>query len=467
MPWGLDQDIHYDFNRTYASALDDCIETRRKLLAQFDANEELNLAAQFADEELSADIVAARQKLSNTLDDRIERAKQKDAVTIQQIKLAYAKHLDDADAWLEGQLISIYDRAFSRYFDAWTAAEYRNLEKWYDLLGDYRDSQRYKIICSEQAEKLEKKERAKKRRRPIIIAICLVGVAVAAILAPILVNYVNHVIIPSKHYKHAEALLAEGDKAKAAIEFGKSGDYEDAKQRSFDIWGQTAIRNTIASRGNHTIGLRDDGTVVGAGDNEYGQCNVSDWTNIVAVVAGIQHTIGLRIDGTVVAIGANEYGQCNVSDWTDIVAVASYGRNTLGLKSDGTVMAVGNNTYGQCDVSEWADIVAVVAGGSFTVGLQSDGTVLATGSIIDYNGIFNDQYDVSDWSDIVTVAAGYDHIVGLQRDGTVVATGFNEYGQCDVADWVDIVAVAAGGDYTVGLRSDGTVITTGGNTDIY
>ncbi|NLO86339.1 MAG: chromosome condensation regulator, partial [Clostridiales bacterium] len=29
-------------------------------------------------------------------------------------------------------------------------------------------------------------------------------------------------------------------------------------------------------------------------------------------------TVGLRADGTVVAVGENDEGQCNVSDWTDI-----------------------------------------------------------------------------------------------------------------------------------------------------
>ena len=56
------------------------------------------------------------------------------------------------------------------------------------------------------------------------------------------------------------------------------------------------------------------------------------------------------------AVGWNEYGQCNVSDWCDIVAVAAGCAHTVGLKSDGTVVAVGDNEYGQCDVSGWCGI---------------------------------------------------------------------------------------------------------------
>ena len=37
---------------------------------------------------------------------------------------------------------------------------------------------------------------------------------------------------------------------------------------------------------SHTVGLKADGTVVAAGDNGDGQCNVGDWTHIIQVAAG-------------------------------------------------------------------------------------------------------------------------------------------------------------------------------------
>lgn len=42
------------------------------------------------------------------------------------------------------------------------------------------------------------------------------------------------------------------------------------------------------------------------------------WSDIVAVAAGNLYTVGLKSDGTVVTVGNNDEGQCNVSDWTDI-----------------------------------------------------------------------------------------------------------------------------------------------------
>ena len=268
----------------------------------------------------------------------------------------------------------------------------------------------------------------------------------------------------------------------------------------------------IAVGDAHTVGLKSDGTVVACGDKPY--CNVSGWTDIVAVATSYKHTVGLKSDGTVVAYGFNLYGQCNVSNWTEIVEIAAGSIHTVGLKFDGTVVSCGSNSDGQCNVSGWTDIVAVATGYKHTVGLKSDGTVVACGSNA-YG-----QCDVSDWKlfdnfdDVVNravaeanrrregaarrqeeanrrreeearrkkelqeklrpyyhchapsmIAAGSIHTVGLKSDGTVVACGSNSDGRCNVSGWTDIVAVAASGKHTVGLKSDGTVVSCGLNSD--
>ena len=258
-------------------------------------------------------------------------------------------------------------------------------------------------------------------------------------------------------YATAEELLAGGDRYGAATAFYATGDYRDARERSFAIWEEIAHRETVSTGEWHTVGLKADGTVVAVGSNGKGQCDVSNWTDIVAVSAGSWHTVGLKADGTVVAVGYNENGQCDVKDWTDIVAISAGRLHTVGLKADGTVVAVGYNED-VCDVvSNWTDIVAISAGEGHTVGLKADGTVVAEG----YNEC--GQCDVSDWTDIVAVSAGSSHTVGLKADGTVVAVGYNEDGECDVSDWTDIVAVSAGPWHTVGLKSDGTVVVVGSN----
>ena len=260
-------------------------------------------------------------------------------------------------------------------------------------------------------------------------------------------------------YQEAVTLMESGETGRAAIAFGKLGDYRDAKECSFELWNTVAVRDTFSAGYSHTVGLKSDGTVVAVGRNDHGQCDVTGWTDIVAVSAGGGHTVGLKADGTVVAVGYNGDGRCDVSGWTNIVAVSARGGHTIGLKADGTVVAVGYNDDGQCDVSGWTDIVAVSAGGWHTVGLKSYGTVVAVGSSV--YGLC----DVSGWADIFAVSAGFDYRVGLRSNGTVTIVGNNANGLLHVNDWMDIVAVSAGEDHTVGLRSDGTVVAVGENGD--
>ena len=107
--------------------------------------------------------------------------------------------------------------------------------------------------------------------------------------------------------------------------------------------------------------LKDDGFLIATGDNDFGQDDVEDWADIVAVSANYYHTVGLKSDGTVVATGDNDFGRCDVEDWTDIVAVsAGQNRTVVGLKSDGTIVYAGNYVKYECDKYKGEDIDAIL-----------------------------------------------------------------------------------------------------------
>ncbi len=215
------------------------------------------------------------------------------------------------------------------------------------------------------------------------------------------------------------------------------------------------VYGLIATGISHTVGLTKDGTVVTTGSNKWGQCEISDWSDIIAIAAGYYQTIGLKMDGTVLAIGRDPWRRLRkLTDWRDIIAIAACEEDTVGLKKDGTVVAVSPFVLEPDSVSSWRDIVAVAVGSRHKVGLKKDGTVLADGSNSE------GQCNVSSWRDIVAVAAGSHHTVGLKKDGTVLSTGDNRDGQCNVSDWREIVAVAARGKHTIGLKKDGTVVAT-------
>jgi alpha-tubulin suppressor-like RCC1 family protein len=119
------------------------------------------------------------------------------------------------------------------------------------------------------------------------------------------------------------------------------------------MWTAGRASPQIAAGLSHTVGATFDYTAVAVGLNDYGQCDVAGWTDIVRVAAGLHHTVGLKADGTVVAVGRNDRGQCDVDSWADIVQIAAGDAHTVGLKGDGSVVAAGMHDHGRCYVTRW------------------------------------------------------------------------------------------------------------------
>lgn len=213
----------------------------------------------------------------------------------------------------------------------------------------------------------------------------------------------------------------------------------------------------ISTRGDFTVGLKSDGTVVAVGDNSYGQCDVQYWRDVVAISASAEHTVGLRADGTVVAAGDNGIGECNVDSWLGVKAISAGNSHTLGLKEDGTVYAIGKNDDGRINVRSWSNVADICAGAWHSVALKEDGTVLARG----YGG--PDWQDEKDWKNITMIAAGNMFTVGLDENGNVHYGGVNDVGQSDAKSWTDVVYIAAGPQHIIGVKEDGTVVTAGAN----
>lgn len=228
------------------------------------------------------------------------------------------------------------------------------------------------------------------------------------------------------------------------------------------------VRGLISTSSFHFVGVKTDGTVIACGDNDGGQCDVEDLTDIVQIGSKGYFTIALRSDGTVKGIGYDKPGEgpyvdyiCSeVNSWVDITTIGVGELYAFGVHTDGTVIIspdLDDEEIRQIcrKVKKWNDISAIATTMEVVVGLKKDGTVVTT--------VDNLQEQCKGWTDIVAIAAGAKHIVGLKSDGTVVATGDNEYQQCNVDDWTDIVAIAAGAGHTVGLRTDGTVVAVGTN----
>ena len=323
----------------------------------------------------------------------------------------------------------IYEIANRKTTGMPTEEEFLAAAKMFESLGDYRDvqarAQDCRISAKEKAILDEKLNVKLKKRNSIIVILVFIFLLI---------------------FKFVYSELA--------IQRELAADAREISQLLEKI--ESEGRTILSTSARHIVGVKKDGTVLAAGRNDRGECNVRLWENIISVDTAEGLTVGLKEDGTVVAAGLKIYGQCNVEEWTDIIAVTCGWYHTVGLKKDGTVVAVGSNDEGQCDVSEWTDIVAIQASTYGTIGLKSDGTLVTAG--MDIVGAL----EVSDWKNIVAISAYRTCTLGLTADGIILAAGRDFWGEAtwDFSNWQGITAVAAGSS-PIGLKSDGSVTYTG------
>ena len=220
---------------------------------------------------------------------------------------------------------------------------------------------------------------------------------------------------------------------------------------------------TMVAAGDwHIISLRDDGTVLAAGNNDYGQCDVNGWTDVEAVYACDSVSAGLTADGSVYLAGSETLKE-GVSSWTDITQLALSSSHILGLKKDGTVISAGSNRNGNCEVGDWKNIdsVWVCAGVSFGIG--ADGTLKIAGELTGQEKLLDEVGQWKDLKQIVVRQQAESTFYGLKKDGTVICAG-----QCADDDkekingWTDITWLTTGDCIIAGLCTDGGVyISTG------
>lgn len=125
-------------------------------------------------------------------------------------------------------------------------------------------------------------------------------------------------------------LICTGDMEALQPNF-ENGPYTDA-----DLYGDTIVA------------LRRDGRVDAAGRSgtwDAGLRDVSGWTDVVKVAAGAQHLLGLRADGTVYYAGDDERHARQVAQWTNVKDIDAGHGTSIALMADGSVAMAGAYTF--------------------------------------------------------------------------------------------------------------------------
>jgi alpha-tubulin suppressor-like RCC1 family protein len=284
----------------------------------------------------------------------------------------------------------------------------------------------------------------------------------------------------------------------------------------YTVTGSVAAR-AISAGTNHTLAMRDDGTLWAWGGNSSGQLGdgttttprilpkVNQVTGVDLIEAGDSASFAGRSNDQLLAWGNNSSGRLGDGTTTprqspvlhaslsDVVKLSSSSGHTLAIGSDGTVWAWGNNGSGQLGIGSTlqqnapvqvtlSNITAVSAGTSHSLALTQTGQVYAWGSNYDYQLGDNTSIDktspqlVPNLSGVIAIAAGPSASYAVKSNGTVVAWGSGVSGQLGdgtgssrsvptaVRNLTNAVAISAGSNFAVALRDDGSVVAWGSNT---
>ncbi len=193
---------------------------------------------------------------------------------------------------------------------------------------------------------------------------------------------------------------------------------EETEEEDWEILVTRTPQTSGAAGGSHAVFVREDGTVASCGSNTFGQRNLSEWSRVAAVATGDSFTAGLRENGTVLVAGELE-GKDDVERWENVTAISASEEHLLGLTADGKILAnidysgmdAGENT----DFTEWENIRAISAGLYVMAALTEDGRVLTVG----FDGWT--PAEISGWEDVTALACSQRIVYGLTEDGSVKA----------------------------------------------
>jgi alpha-tubulin suppressor-like RCC1 family protein len=303
----------------------------------------------------------------------------------------------------------------------------------------------------------------------------------------------TNIVAVSSTDSHTLALASDGTVwAWGGNWLGQVGNGSSSDQLSPVQLSMTGII-AVAAGHEHSLALQSDGTVWTWGDNFFGQLARSTsgrnsptptatpaWGTVTAISAGSEHTLVLKSDGTVWGAGGNFYGELGsggstitpqqLPGITTAQAIAAGGVFSEILLADGTVRGFGYNGAGQLGngtspsstgltVSGLSNATRIAAGWYFSAAVKSDGTAWAwgengRGQIGDGTNVANRQVatQVSTLTGITEIATGSNpgHAIAVTSDGVVWTWGGNTVGQLGDGTNVDshVPIALSGTNYT-------------------
>eukprot|EP00734_Pompholyxophrys_sp_LG126_P000057 Pompholyxophrys_sp_v1_NODE_3_length_18401_cov_4.332280.p2 type:complete len:582 gc:universal NODE_3_length_18401_cov_4.332280:15612-13867(-) len=246
--------------------------------------------------------------------------------------------------------------------------------------------------------------------------------------------------------------------------------------------------DTISAGIGFSLGILDDGTIVGWGDLQY-TFNIPlppKGRRFIAVSAGGVESLGLLDNGAIMGwsnqiektkkttsrSNANFFvkkpEKIGTSKLNRYIAISAGLNHSLALLADGSVIGWGNNSKGQTDIpilEPDRTFIAISAGHEESLALLDNGTVISWGHAKPVPVAL--QNPPSHNKRCVAISAGGYHMLALLADGTVIGWGFLASG-ADMVPTVTtpgkkFVAISAGMLHSLGLLDNGVILSWGDN----
>jgi alpha-tubulin suppressor-like RCC1 family protein len=302
---------------------------------------------------------------------------------------------------------------------------------------------------------------------------------------------------------------------------GRLGDNTiDDKSSPVSVIGGYTDWLQVSAGGDHSSGLRSNGTARTWGGNSSGELGdgtiiskrspvsvVGDFTDWCQLSSGSAHMLGVRTNGTAWAWGCGGVGRLgdnttvNKSSPVSVVGILNWSQlsagptHSVGLRQNGTVWAWGSNNNGELGdntggvgtsksspvsvIGGFTDWCQVSTGFETSLAVRTNGTAWAWGkgccgslgnnSTTDRSSPVSVVGGFTDWCQISGGSGGLNHSLAVRTNGTAWAWGLNDNGQLGdntitkrsspvsvVGGYTDWCQVSAGTSHSLGLRTNGT-----------
>lgn len=210
----------------------------------------------------------------------------------------------------------------------------------------------------------------------------------------------------------------------------------------------------VCAKHNYSFAVREDGSVLYAGDIKDWQEAISSWENIDCIVDGY---FAKKKDGSYTSV----FGPTNLPVLESPISISEGTMgNWVALLPDGSLL--NSPDLEHVDQFSSDDFGYRMSGYHFkqvVFGADSYFGLLESGKVLPFCGSFGEE--IANWSGVKNLCFCYAFFpIALTEDGRVLSSRYAE--NIDTSGWRDVIKLASNYSLTVGLRSDGTVLTTGG-----